>query len=359
MIDFGSIGQFREVIKTVQESTQYVGKDEEGKPIFDYSLKAPIIKVTGTEKLHGTNMGVSYSNMDGLWVQSRNNIITTDSDNAGCAFYVVSNQAEWVDIITLLAKEYNINLDENIITVYAEWAGGNIQKNSAVSGLEKSVFIFEHFKVSPIDADTKNPSIWLRTVVGENPISNNDKRIYNVLDYPSYEIEIDFNSPLLAQNKMIELVESIVEPSSPLGKMFGFEENVGEGIVWTFPFKDSILRFKTKGEKHSSSKVKTLKAVDDAKEQAKIDFANYATPSWRLEQMWQNVFGIDGDRAELSMKSMGLFLKAVMADIVKEESDLMVERGLEPKDVGSKVSNIARVWFQENLDRELTKNLNA
>ena len=42
-------------------------------------------------------------------------------------------------------------LNKNIITVYYEWCGGSIQKNSALTGFDKKAFIFQHFKISPIE----------------------------------------------------------------------------------------------------------------------------------------------------------------------------------------------------------------
>jgi hypothetical protein len=43
MISFGSIEQFRTVVKNVQWMSQYKGIDEEGNPIMDRSAKAPKI----------------------------------------------------------------------------------------------------------------------------------------------------------------------------------------------------------------------------------------------------------------------------------------------------------------------------
>lgn len=344
-INFGSIGQFRETIKNVQHVAQYEGLDENGEPIYNRAAIMPKIVVQGTEKIHGTNAGVCYNNIDGFWVQSRNNIITLENDNAGCAFAAIQSQDAWINIVKSLAFQHEINLDTHTIAVFFEWCGGNIQAKSAVSGLDKRAIIFAHFKVAPIDSD-EEVSVWYET----NGVCNEDVKIYNVCSFPTYNVEIDFNQPLLSQNEMIRLVEEIVEPASPLGKQFGQEENVGEGIVFTFLLNGTLQRFKVKGEKHANSKVKTLKPVDNAKEQSKIDFATYAANALRLEQAWQNTFGIENEKQTPDIKSMGAFLKAVMGDIVKEESDVLVEKGLEPHDVSNHVNNIARRWFQEQLD---------
>ena len=50
------------------------------------------------------------------------------------------------------------------------------------------------------------------------------------------------------------------------------------------------------------------------------------------------------------MKETGTFLRFVINDVIKEESDIMYEKGLEPKDVNSMISKIARTWFIEQLN---------
>ena len=101
-VNFGSIEQFRSITKNVQHMSQYIGYDEENKTsIYDRTLKAPKIKVIASEKIHGTNASVCYSHIDGFWVQSRENIITPEKDNADCAFAVEQNKGAWMRIIEI------------------------------------------------------------------------------------------------------------------------------------------------------------------------------------------------------------------------------------------------------------------
>ncbi len=62
-------------------------------------------------------------------------------------------------------------------------------------------------------------------------------------------------------------------------------------------------------------------------------------------------FGIGNEIMEPSVKEMGNFLRKVNADVLKEESDILAELDLEPKQVNSAVSKIARLWFQDKLDK--------
>ncbi len=47
---------------------------------------------------------------------------------------------------------------------------------------------------------------------------------------------------------------------------------------------------------------------------------------------------------------MGDFLRWLIGDITKEEMDVMVENGLEPKDVNKYISTKARVWFMSYVN---------
>ena len=76
MIKFPSIEQFRAIVSNVNRHFNFIGLDENGDAIYDQTLPKPVIKFKGTVKLHGTNAGVSFNNIGGLWAQSRENIIT-------------------------------------------------------------------------------------------------------------------------------------------------------------------------------------------------------------------------------------------------------------------------------------------
>lgn len=358
MIKYGSIGQYRNIVKSIQMQARYIGTSADGEALYDSSLISPMLNAVASEKIHGTNGSVCYSNDDGFWVQSKSNIITPEKDNAGCAFTAYNNKKQWMNVIFALASFHNIDLDKNIISVYFEWAGGNIQKNSACSGMTKKAIIFQHFKVSPLEQSIQDDpdaeredSYWLETVADEGFVSNPDVEIYNIMDFDVFTFPLDFDSPAMSQNQMNGIVE-LIEKNSPLGKALGIDGNIGEGIVVTVSYKGKVFKFKVKGEKHSKSKVKKLPVVDEAKEREKIDFANYACSPSRLEQAWQETFGINNEKNVPDIRFTGDFLRNIIKDVMKEEMDILGEKGLEPKDVNSLISKISRQWFMSELNKE-------
>jgi hypothetical protein len=340
MIKFPSIEQFRTVVSNVNRHFNFVGLDENGEAIYDPTLPKPVITFKGTVKLHGTNAAVSY-NAKELWAQSRENIITPEKDNAGFAFFVESNKEAFYELFAQVMDKTIPWPDpyKNTITIYGEWAGGNIQKGVGICNLPKSFFIFG-VKITPHTESEEelkaNPAYW----VDYSYLKNNEVKIYNINDYPTYSIDIDFNMPQLVQNQLSELTIA-VEEECPVAKAFGFS-GIGEGIVWSAEFKGNVHRFKVKGEKHSSSKVKTLAAVDVEKLNSIKDFVDYAVSESRFNQALENVFP---NNEPIDVKKMGDVIRWVVNDVIKEEMDTLVENQLEPKEINKYVSSKVREMF--------------
>lgn len=339
MIKFPSIEQFRSIVANINRQYNFVGLDENGEAIYDQSLPKPILKFKGTVKLHGTNAGVSYNTKSGIWAQSRENIITPEKDNAGFAFFVHSHETDFVKLFLEVSTKENIDLDNNTITIYGEWVGKGIQKGVGISNIDKSFFIFG-VKITPhteTEEETRaNPAYWVDSSYLRDVIV----RIFNIEDFKTYEIDIDFNMPQLIQNTLSDLTIE-VENECPVAKTFG-ESGVGEGIVWSVEFKGVIHRFKVKGEKHSTSKVKTLAAVDVEKLNSVNDFVEYAVTESRFNQGLENTFP---NNEPIDVKKMGDLIRWVVNDILKEEMDTLVKNGLEPKDVNKYVSSKVREMF--------------
>jgi len=333
MIKFPEIGQFRQTIRVVTDRARYIGKDDNGDAIFDNNKKLPTLTFTGSVKLHGTNAGVTLSKDGEMYAQSREHIISVENDNAGFAFFVESNKEKFKELFKTLDFR-----DADYITIFGEWSGGNIQKGVAINGLPKMFVVFA-VKLSYED-DLEKTNYFL-TDDETKHIKNVDSLIFNILDYETYSIDIDFNEPQIAQNKMIELTNE-VEKKCPVGAAFG-KDGVGEGIVWKCDTENGTIRFKVKGKKHSSSKMKVLAPIDTEKLNSIKEFAEYSVTESRLRQGIEKVFTSLNESVDI--KKMGEFLRWINSDIMKEEMDTLKDNGLEPKDVNKAISNIARDWF--------------
>ena len=339
LIAFPSIEPFRSIVFNINKRYNFVGLDENGDAIYDQTLPKPVIKFKGTVKLHGTNAGVGHDPTDGLWVQSRSNVITPLSDNAGFATFVMSKEDLFKDMFDSIRQKENGNIGDNDgLVIFGEWAGGSIQKGVAITGIEKSFFIFD-VKVVPEDG---SDSYYIES----DYLKDTDNRIFNIEDYLSYHIEIDFNRPDLAQAKMIEITDT-VEKLCPVGKAFGIE-GVGEGVVWTTTYKGAKLRFKVKGEKHAGkSKVKTLNPVDSEKIGRIHELVNEIVSVDRMAQ--QLALACDTiNGGTIDRKFLGDYIRMVISDTMEEEMDLILESGFEPKDINKYISELARkYWFEQ------------
>lgn len=336
-ISYPKIGQFRNVVQAISREITFVGLDENDDPIYDSTVEKPVITFKGTVKLHGTNAGVCFNTNEGFWAQSRKNVITTQKDNAGFAFFAESNKGVLTTLIQDVSKRSFVSLNDNTVTIYGEWAGSGIQKGVSISQLEKAFYIFG-VKVSPID--NEEGSYW----IDSSGLSDESNRIFNVLDFETYSVDVDFSKPELSQNKFIEITQN-VENECPISKAFGIDNGLGEGVVWSAEFNGNVHRFKVKGEKHSVTKVKTMASVDVEKLSSIHDFVDYAMTRQRFDQGVKEVFGAE----DIDVKKLGDLIRWTVNDITSEEMDTMSENGLEPNDVNKYIAQKTKEMFFKEM----------
>ena len=331
-ISFPSIDQFRNTVKSVKSYCDYNN--------VDY----PTLTFTGTTKIHGSNGGIVYNPAtDELWCQSRENIITIEKDNAGFAWFVSQREDHFKKVLKrIFDSSHFADSQYQLIAVFGEWAGGNIQKGVAVSGLDKFFVAFDVYFANDNEDKKSIPACsWFNM-----PQFN----IYNSTMFAWWSVDIDFANPG-AVSEQLSNITHIVEQNCPVGRYFG-KEGIGEGVVWACVHdKLGKLRFKVKGEKHSVSKVKTGTGVAAISPEvmASIDeFVNYAVTPERMEQGIQRVFTEQGKEPDI--KDTGVYLKWLFSDIMKEEHDVLAESNLEPKQVSGLISKAGRTWFMERIN---------
>jgi len=271
-----------------------------------------------------------------------------------------AKKQQLVNLIIDLAHEHLIDLSTHIISLYGEWAGGSIQKNSALSGIDKTFIIFQYFRVSPIEPSENEQAVWYPTTtsidvydvetiehVGIRYIGAEDKehRILNITNFPAYQFLIDFNDPNKYINDTIKLVEETIEPNSPVGRQLGQDNNIGEVLVCShLTDTGELYQFKVKGEKHSNSPIKSTTSVDVEKMNKLDECAAKICHNWRFEQALTAVFGSNYEQT-LSRNKLGQYLKWIADDTIKEESDIIAAFGFEPKDVMGRVQTKAKNFF--------------
>jgi len=317
MKKYPSIEQFRNIVRKVREQHDYQGRDAEDNPIYSHTSNYPTLEFQGTVKLHGTNAGVVKYSDGRIEFQSRERVLSLQSDNSGFMNHYYDKHLLWLfDKFTY--KDY--------VAIYGEWCGGNIQKGVAISGLPKMFVIFG------IMIDDK----WIEL---SKDIQDNVIQIYNILQFPTYSITIDFNKPELSQNELIEKTIE-VENCCPVGKLFNVE-GIGEGIVFTCTTNQEF-KFKSKGEKHSASKVKTLNSIDVETLESINVFVESVVSENRLNQ---GLAYFKENNIEIDAKNTGKFLSWIVSDVLKEEKDTLDANGLDEKKVKGAIVTKARMWF--------------
>lgn len=335
-VKYHKIRQFRDVIKQVEHSARFQGLDEKGEPIYLH-VQLPKLTFKGTIKLHGTNAQICYNpnSIPSVKIGKRSSLIGLEQLNAHFEFNRFVQVTRQQEIINWL-NTYEFLSDNEQLCIYGEWAGQSIQKGVGISELPKSFYIFDACIYNTETEETK----WLD--VNTDFFYPGIKGVYNIHNFDTYTRVIDFENPKSIQNELIELT-SKVEEECPVAKALG-KEGIGEGIVWTSFYKGEKLIFKVKGEKHSSSKTKTLVEVDPVKLKNITDFVNRVCTESRVVQ------GMQETECDTRSKT-GDFLRWFANDVISEESSVLEENNLEWKDVVKQVSNRARLMMFVELDK--------
>lgn len=304
---FPSINQFRNAVKAERGWAEYHNV-EPRKRVY-----------VGTVKLHGSNAGITIEGGE-ISYRSRSRFITPEDDNHGFARHMAAHYDEVLAFMLPLADA----------TVFGEWCGTGIQANVGISAEQKMFVIF----AANVGGEWVDPR-----QLGNAPAA----RIFNIYDFPTWSMAIDFAHPEEAQNDLIALTEE-VERQCPVAKAFG-HDGIGEGIVWTPAEGEMGSRywFKVKGEKHSSSKVKVLAAVDVERFRQRDELTASLVTDNRLAQALD--LHVNEFKRPLDMTAIGDFLRWVFNDIIKEEADTIEASGFQVKELGKGVSEKAKRFY--------------
>jgi hypothetical protein len=356
MHKYFSTGQYKNTIKKVHDRCNTL------------KIDVPTLQFKGTVKLHGTNASIyNVLEEDNIVIQSKNNEINLEEDNHGFARFVDTNKDCFNKIISVIKKNYPQEIPGQAVVVYGEWVGGNIQPTKAlgVSQLPKMFVVFaikfiknnQNISMENQIDENSEEALKIEKWLKEEQITNilnqvdnlKEHKIYNIYDFPTFNVTIDMNNPKLTQNILIDITNN-VEKECPVAKSLGVT-GIGEGVVWkcvsNIPqIETSDLVFKVKGKEHSVTNVTTIAEVDTVKVQSINDFVDLVLTENRLQQ------GLDylqEQQLPFLIKNISPFLKWMTADCLKEEADVIVASGLTPKDVEPVITNRSKQWFLTQL----------
>ena len=384
LIKFPHINQLRNVVETVRGRAAY------------HTVTLPKLIFHGTVKLHGTNSSVCRDMSTGeTWCQSRETIITPETDNAGFARFCAEN----VEAINTLFSAYECG--SGVMSIYGEWCGKGIMKGVGINNIEKMFVVFGvkitfEIKYLPwVDIEITKPQIgqkivgrtidfntweeswgeisdeplgamthwitpefiedavWLQTSFTKilDPLlvtTLNTKRIFDIEEFPTFDVTVDFNDADKSVDELVKLTDR-VETQCPVALAFG-AIGIGEGLAWKCiqkwysdkgEIKTSDLRFKTKGLKHKES-ANDKPSADPIKVASIQKFVDEVATVHRFEKMLEKL-EIAG--VVIKMENTGQFLKLIGEDIMREEGDVLTVSGLDRKDVMSSVNNAAKRWW--------------
>lgn len=339
---FPKIVQFNDIKRELSGFVQYQCRDEDNKPIYDKSITLPSLVFRGTVKLHGTNASVVVCRDGTYYAQSRNRTLSLEHDNAGFCIYALKNEVQ-----KHFKKDadafFTSNQEIEKIVYYGEWCGANVQKGVALSEIGKKVFAL--FAVSYYDS--KDELIFFLPLADYDYLEDHSLGIYTAMTVDN--LLIDFNNPEGISKTLDELTKK-VEDECPFTKKYFDISGIGEGIVWTASLshqgETKNFLFKTKGDKHSNSKVKTFDASKYEGIEKAVQFANNFLTESRLNQGLEYLREME---IPIESKSTGDFLRWIVNDIMEEEKQLIIENEINVKVLNKTIACQARNWFFKQI----------
>ena len=306
------------------------------KYLNDYNLTRKIT-YRAKVKIDGTNFAIVIKPDGSFYTQSRNEIITPESDNAGSAKWAYDN------------KEYFSALKKDVtIVVFGEFCGKGIQKGVAISQIDRKIFC-----PFAIQYEGNNGS-WLE--INPKTIQETLPSHKDIFVLPWYGEEIILNysnrDELLKQAEIINEMVAEVEKEDPFVKEnFGIS-GIGEGAV-CFPMPNNAeidksilisrkdftdLVFKAKGKEHKVVKNKAPVQIDPTVAKSIGDFVELFCTENRLNQIAERVGPFDN-------KSTGKFLKELNQDVLKESVAELEAANMTWENVYKAVGACASKWW--------------
>lgn len=358
---YPSIESLRHLLASLKHQYQNPVQTTDGGWKFDESLELPLLHFNGTIKLHGVNTAIVFDpKTNKTYAQSRECIIVAaENDLHGFARFVENNQEKLNQLLEKSSFIEEAWKKKEAVVVYGEWCGRGINKGAAVCQLDKMFVVF--------DIKIGNRWLWRHEV---KRFKSEELRIFNINDFKSLGIDIDFNAldknlekginnSLGKEGLIVFLndVTDLVEKECPVAKKLGDITGIGEGIVWKcdnnyhgpYMVTDGILNrdgdpwmFKTKGEKHKNTK--ESKGVQMSAETAGSlnELVSSLVTEQRLEQGLTKLLekGLDH-----SKRNTGEYVKWVVEDIQKENKDVVEASGFEFKDIQGAIQKSAREFY--------------
>lgn len=332
-LKYPSTPSFKDAFTLVKRSCgkpKFLYLDEQNQPVFA-PVTLPVITFLGTVKVHGTHGDVHRVNGE-LIVQSRNRVLDLNSDNCGFYAFVMANEKQFHYMLDTLRQQGKPEF------LSGEFAGSNIQHGVAVTGMPKTFLVFNE---------------------GVYPYLNEletERNIYNIAEFDTFSVSIDFNNPTPALEEIDKLVEQ-VELLCPVGAILNPTRtfDVGEGIVWKAYISgyEEPLMFKSKGTKHA--RVAKVKVPMNMADNSTInEFVALTVTGDRLEQ---GIEFLKEMGKPLDKSSTGAYIGWVSGDVFKESASILTELGLVDnwKQVAASINAVAKEYFFNRLETNLNE----
>lgn len=332
MIKYPCIERFENLKKNIEDKCKF------------NSISLPVLKFTGTIKLHGSNGGIVVSYRNGEYtykLQNKNRILEqTDMYSMGFTEWGYQESVKEFFINNFKKIIPNPKNGDNVI-YFGEWCGNGIQKGTAISNLKK---FFAPFSIMINNKFYDSNDLTLL-----DSLYSYNLRILPVPFAGYYEVIINFNDEKSITDTFSAIQHWLekIEKQCPFGTWQN-AEGPGEGIVFKADWNDEQLMFKCKIEKFDVIKKKKLKEIIiDADKEKRINI--FIESVLTEERLLQGLSYIQELNLPVDKTSIGVFNKWINEDIKRECLLELNKLNLEYQDVRKKINKETVEWFYKQF----------
>lgn len=333
LVDFPKIWYLSDVIETINKNF--------------FGRKKPTLKFSGTVKCHGTNISIVQTS-NGIVFQGRNNILPKN-DRFGVHDFFKDVKLD--DIFGKISQRCQLNPAK--IAIFGEFCGKGIQTEVAISKVPKFFIVFAIYIVT-----NDNKNMWLN-LNDYSDIHLPECRIYNIKQFPTAHITIDFENPEIAKKQIDDETEKVYK-QCPVAKILFNINGPGEGYVWACSDSEDDSKtdnkdckrkekphsyykyvFKSKGDKFMPTK----KQSTELKVTLASNLNDFVDKTLTHVRFKQGIDHLTSNNLPITTKSMLKFIEFIRDDILKEEDTLMKSSGLNTKECAHIVMITARKMY--------------
>lgn len=325
-----------------------------------------LVDYIGTIKLDGSNLSVVCQEDGSLHFQSREMLLPIDGTADVYGFRGAFAKPEHLKRLQrafaavadfIRAKGMPNERPLFPITVYGEWAGQGVQGRTPVARLPLAWYPFA-IRFSDFESDNSDKPIWTEFEFQQACVTRFVEAfelptlVRSIFAYPTVALTVNSREPQQTLDA-VELLVAPLESQCPFATLHGLE-GAGEGWVFrpTGPLGiNARYWFKAKTAAHEERRNRAQRELSPAQQAQQAVIDQLVQGNVNEARLMRAVRLLEERSVLVDKAATPDFLRALVADVIKDNLELIEQQGLDKKALFPAISKAGVVWFHRYVSR--------